>query len=74
MSIVVEDVYRSADGDSWELVRDTVAMRAFVRHESSRLSGGEVIDMSIEEFLNRDGSSPEHAHLSRIIHRLALKP
>lgn len=74
MSLVVDDVYRSADGDSWQLVRDTVAMRAFIRHEANRLAGGKITDMSIDDFLSGDGSLPEHAHLRRSIDRLELKP
>lgn len=73
MSMVVDDVFRSANGDNWQLVRDTVAMRSFVRHEAIQLSGGKVTDMSIEDFLSGDGSGPEHAHLRRTIDQLGLK-
>nr|WP_235913701.1 zf-TFIIB domain-containing protein [Pseudoroseomonas coralli] len=54
------DIYRSQNGDSWQLIRDPIAGRISVRHQANPASGGHVTDVEVEEFLSRDGSGPEY--------------
>jgi hypothetical protein len=67
MALLIEDIYRSSNGDRWLLVCDSDAGQAFVRHEANLSAGGQVTDMEIEDFLSRGGSGPEHAALREII-------
>jgi hypothetical protein len=63
MAITAEDFYRSSNGDRWQLIRDTLSGRVFVRHEPNLSSGGRSTDTDVDEFLNRTGSSPENLAL-----------
>jgi hypothetical protein len=67
MAFSAEDIYRSANGDRWRLIRDTASDRVFVRHEANPSSGGHVTDTDIEEFLSAGGSGPEYAALRRLM-------
>ncbi|HET6194151.1 MAG TPA: hypothetical protein VFE12_00285 [Acetobacteraceae bacterium] len=69
MTLTVEDIYRSANGDRWKLVRDTRTGRSVVRHEANRASGGNVDETGVEDFLNIDGPGPEFAALRRLLKR-----
>jgi transglutaminase-like putative cysteine protease len=62
-----ETIYTSPNGDCWELIHDTVTSRAFVRHKANASSGGHQTDLSVDEFMRRDGSGPEHAALRHLI-------
>ena len=70
MPIATRDLYRSANGDSWQLVRDDTG-RVFVRHEANLPSGGTVADLEIAEFLSGSGLGPEKQELLRLIGSLA---
>ena len=70
MPIATRDLYRSANGDRWLLVRDDTG-RAFVRHEANLASGGTVTDSEIAEFLGQGGLGPEKQELLRLIGSLA---
>ena len=50
MPIATRDLYRSANGDRWLLVRDDTG-RVFVRHEANPASGGTFTDSDSAEFL-----------------------
>jgi hypothetical protein len=67
MSIEAKELYSSANGDRWSLVRDFGSGRVFVRHEPNAASGGGTSDISIGEFLARGGHGPEHQELLRLI-------
>jgi hypothetical protein len=67
MAVVSQDIYRSANGDCWRLIRDTASERAFVRHEANQPSGGRVTDTDVEAFLRRNGSAPEDVALRRLL-------
>lgn len=67
MTILVEDIYRSSNGDRWRLIRDTGLGRSFVRHEANASSGGQVTDTRVEDFLSINGSGPEHIALRRML-------
>jgi hypothetical protein len=70
MPIATRDLYRSANGDRWILVRDDTG-RVLVRHEANRASGGTVTESEIAEFLGQDGLGPEKQELLRLIGSLA---
>ena len=61
------ELYHSANGDRWYLVRDAESGRVFVRHEPNAPSGGQPSDMDIGLFLARGAGGPEHRELLRLI-------
>lgn len=63
----VDHVYRSSNGDLWQLVRETSPKRCLVRHTSTSSSGGAMSEMSVEEFLALNGSGPEHGALRLLL-------
>ncbi len=65
MPIAARELYRSANGDRWLLVRDDD--RVFVRHEANLASGGNVTESEIGDFLCRGGLGPEKQELLRLI-------
>jgi len=67
MGIETRRLYRSANGDRWQLARDTASRRVFIRHEATAPSGGQVTDIEIGDFLSNGGHGPEHAELLRLI-------
>jgi hypothetical protein len=64
-----EEIYRSANGDRWTLIRDLNSGRRSVRHEANPSSGGQVTEMDVEAFLSIGGSGPEFAALRRLLGR-----
>lgn len=62
-----ETIYTSPNGDCWQLIRDTVTGQAFVRHKANQPSGGHQTDLSVDEFMRRGGSGPEHAALRQLL-------
>jgi hypothetical protein len=60
-----EEIYRSANGDRWLLIRE----RNLVRHEPNLTSGGRVTETPVAEFLERTGSSPENQTLHALLER-----
>jgi hypothetical protein len=67
MSLVTQPIYRSANGDRWLLMTDTMSGRKFVRHEANQSSGGQLTDTDVEDFLDIGGSGPEFAALRDLI-------
>ena len=67
MSLQARELYSSANGDRWSLVRDSGTGRVFVRHEPNRPSGGQTSEIEIGEFLARRGAGPEYQELLRLI-------
>ena len=67
MSVLIDDFYRSSNGDRWQLLRDTASGLQVVRHEPNLASGGHVTETSVEEFLARTGTSPENAALRALL-------
>jgi hypothetical protein len=67
MTAIEEDIYRSANGDRWKLVRNTGTGRVMVRHEANAASGGNVLEIEVEDFLRIDGPGPEFAALRRLL-------
>jgi hypothetical protein len=69
MTVLIDDFYRSSNGDRWQLLRDTASGRRVVRHEPNLASGGQVTETSVDEFLARTGSSPEHLALRALLEK-----
>lgn len=67
MLMETRELYRSANGDRWSLVRDAGSGRVLVRHEPNLSSGGVPSDVEIGEFLVRGGLGPEKQELLRLI-------
>ena len=71
MTVETRDFYRSSNGDRWQLVTSTGV--SIVRHEPNLASGGQVTETSVEVFLDRTGSSPEHLALQSLLERLDVE-
>ena len=67
MTVEARELYSSANGDRWSLVREPGSGRVFVRHEPNASSGGRTIDIGIGEFLVQGDHGPEHQELLRLI-------
>jgi hypothetical protein len=73
VTVQTHDFYRSSNGDRWQLVCDTSTGQRVVRHEPNLASGGQVTETSVEVFLDRTGSSPEHLALQSLLERLDIE-
>ena len=60
-------IYASANGDQWHLLRDPGTGHSFVRHTANPASGGHVTDISLAAFLGSGRTGPEHHELWRLI-------
>jgi hypothetical protein len=67
MTFEARELYSSANGDRWSLIRNPTSGRVFVRHEPNASSGGRTSDIGIGEFLGRGGHGPEHQALLSLI-------
>ena len=67
MSIEIRELYSSANGDRWFIAHESITGRVFIKHEANVLSGGQVTDIDVGEFLRRGGQGPEHQALLRLI-------
>jgi hypothetical protein len=65
MAQPIRELYRSANGDRWSLVRD--GERVQVLHDPNTASGGRPSRLEIGDFLVRDAHGPQHAELLRLI-------
>ena len=65
MPDLTRELYRSANGDRWSLIRE--AGRVLVLHEPNPASGGRPSRREVGDFLVRDAHGPEHAELLRLI-------
>jgi hypothetical protein len=70
----ITEVYRSSNGDRWQLVctRDPASM--LVRHIPNASSGGQTSDTNVADFLSIDGPGPEYAALRRLLGSIADDP
>ena len=60
-------LYSSANGDRWFLVRDGESGQVFVRHEPNLPSGGNASTIEIGTFLSQGPRGPEHQALLGLI-------
>ena len=59
MSITTEEVYRSSNGDRWQVVYDSSNQKTIIRHLPNASSGGAASELPAEDFLRIGGSGPE---------------
>jgi hypothetical protein len=55
-----QEIYRSSNGNTWQLVHQVGSGVAMVRHTANRSSGGSVTDLTVEQFLAFNAHGPEH--------------
>jgi hypothetical protein len=67
MSHEARELYHSANGDRWALVRDSGSGQVFIEHQPNVSPGGRIFQVNIGEFLLRGGTGPEHQELLRLI-------
>jgi hypothetical protein len=63
----MRELYHSANGDRWHLVRDDESDEVFVTHRPNAASGGQSTDIEIATFLSQNGHGPQHQALLRLI-------
>jgi transaldolase len=61
------DIYRSSNGDHWQLISEHGSGRKLVRHTANSSSGGKVTDTDLDKFLSLAGSGPEVIELRRLL-------
>jgi hypothetical protein len=71
-SIIV--IYRSSNGDRWQLIGTTDPTSMLVRHIPNPSSGGQTTDTTVADFLSTDGPGPEYAALRRLLESNADEP
>jgi hypothetical protein len=62
MTQPIRELYRSANGDRWSLIRDDDKVQ--VLHEPSAASGGRPSRLEVGDFLVRDAHGPRRAAAS----------
>ena len=67
MPVSIQDIYASANGDRWHLVRDSSTGSLLVRHTANPSSGGHVTEQTVGQFLSVDGAGPEFTALRRLL-------
>ena len=65
------ELYRSANGDRWSLIRDD--SKVLVLHKPNAASGGRPSCLEVGDFLVRDGHGPQQTELLRLIGTLVGK-
>ena len=66
-SPLLQDIYRSSNGDHWQLITEDGSGRRLVRHTANPSSGGKVTDTDLDKFLSIPGSGPEVIELRRLL-------
>ncbi len=74
MAASMTEIYRSSNGDRWQLVRITNPTRMLVRHIPNRSSGGQTTSTTVADFLSANGPGPEYAALRRLLESIAAEP
>jgi hypothetical protein len=67
MTISITELYRSSNGDRWQLVREADPASMVVRHIPNPSSGGCTTETAVAHFLSVNGPRPEYAALRRIL-------
>jgi len=67
MAVSITEIYRSSNGDCWQLVGAAHSSSAVVRHVPNPPSGGRSTDTALAEFLSTGGVGPEHWALRRLL-------
>jgi transaldolase len=66
-SHLTQEIYRSSNGDHWQLIIEHGSGRKLVRHTANPSSGGKVTDTDLDKFLTIPGSGPEVIKLRRLL-------
>ena len=74
MPASITDIYRSSNGDRWQLVGTGDLACLLVRHIPNASSGGQTTDITVADFLRVDGPGPEYAALRRHLANIADDP
>lgn len=74
MAATVTEIYRSSNGDRWQLIRFTDQTSMLVRHIPNPSSGGQTTDTSVADFLSTNDPGPEYAALRRLLESTADEP
>lgn len=69
MDTAARSIYTSSNGDRWVLIHDAGSDRSLVRHEPNRSSGGKAVDIDLDDFLLRDGESPQGVALRALLNK-----
>jgi len=67
MAASITEIYRSSNGDRWQLVRTTDPASMLVRHIPNPSSGGQTTNATVADFLSTNGPGPEYAALRRLL-------
>ena len=67
MATSITEIYRSSNGDRWQLVGTTDPTNPFVRHVPNPSSGGQTMDTTVADFLSTNGSGPEFTALRKLL-------
>ena len=70
----VHEIYRSSNGDTWHLIREVENKTAVVRHTANPSSGGQVTDLTVEQFLAVNSRGPEHVALHVLLEKTTGTP
>ncbi len=70
----VTEIYRSSNGDRWQLVVTSDPTGMFVRHIPNLSSGGQTTDTTVADFLSTNGPGPEYAALRRLLESTTDEP
>jgi hypothetical protein len=65
-AVDARELYTSANGDVWCLIRDRKTRKVFVRHRANIHSGGRVTDTDVDAFLKLSGEPPEKQALLKL--------
>jgi hypothetical protein len=68
------ELYRSPNGDTWNLGREPESGHAFIIHQPNAPSGGRLSPVELGAFLNTETKGPEHQALLRLIGTLVAVP
>jgi hypothetical protein len=70
----MRELYYSATGDRWHLVRDDESEEVFVTHRPTATPGGQSTNIELGTFLSQNGQGPQHQALLRLIGSLVKGP
>jgi len=74
MAASVTEIYRSSNGDRWQLIETIDPPSPLVRHIPNPSSGGQTTETTVADFLGTNGSGPEFTALRRLLQSAADEP